>query len=284
MVRSFFLSTHAIYLNDLLGLSNLENVKIKFNQWNTEEDPIDVFQANPELINNQWLFWRNQKRYFNVNDVAINLVRVKGDIYLLTTVKLVTEELGVIHGINYAGKELKRYRPLYGRVLIKYHKDFQASVINAESKLEKLVVSQVLPDVYKNDGFPGYDSVCLSYQQLKLVLEKNKSEWITALSNQKAVYLIRDVSNGKLYVGSATSKNGMLLDRWRSYISNGHGGNKCLQELIKEAGFEYVKKNFQYSILENYNSRVDDSFILRRESWWKKVFDSRNKKFGYNEN
>ena len=58
------MSTHAIYLNDLLGLSNLENVKIKFNQWNTEEDPIDVFQANPELINNQWLFWRNQKRYF----------------------------------------------------------------------------------------------------------------------------------------------------------------------------------------------------------------------------
>ncbi|OXT09616.1 endonuclease, partial [Streptococcus sp. KR] len=69
--------------------------------------------------------------------------------YLLTTVKLVTEELSVIHGINYAGKELKRYRPLYGRVLIKYHKDFQASVVNAESKLEKLVVSQVLPDVYK---------------------------------------------------------------------------------------------------------------------------------------
>lgn len=74
----------------------------------------------------------------------------------------------------------------------------------------------------------------------------------------------------------------MLLSRWRSYIENGHGGNVELKEVVLKKGFEYVKKNFQYSILENYNSRVDDDYILSRESWWKETLKSRE--FGYNSN
>ena len=94
--------------------------------------------------------------------------------------------------------------------------------------------------------------------------------------------LITDRSNGKLYVGSATSDNGMLLQRWANYIDSGHGGNKELIELVNKEGIDYIKRNFQYSILENYNARVDDSVILERESWWKETLQSR--KFGYNAN
>ena len=50
----------------------------------------------------------------------------------------------------------------------------------------------------------------------------------------------------------------------------------------KEKGFDYIKENFQYTILENYNSKVDDEYVLKRESYWKEVFQSR--KFGYNKN
>jgi hypothetical protein len=74
----------------------------------------------------------------------------------------------------------------------------------------------------------------------------------------------------------------MLLQRWRSYVDNGHGNNKELADLVRKNGFDYVKANFRYSILENYNSRVDDSVILERESWWKEVLQTR--KFGYNSN
>lgn len=105
---------------------------------------------------------------------------------------------------------------------------------------------------------------------------------MAALQNQKAVYLITDRSNGKLYVGSATSDSGMLLQRWANYIDSGHGGNKELIELVNKEGIDYIKRNFQYSILENYNARVDDSVILERESWWKETLQSR--KFGYNAN
>ncbi len=94
--------------------------------------------------------------------------------------------------------------------------------------------------------------------------------------------LSSDVSNGKLYVGSAESDNGMLLQRWANYIDSGHGGNKELIELVNKEGIDYIKRNFQYSILENYNAKVDDSVILERESWWKETLQSR--KFGYNAN
>lgn len=105
---------------------------------------------------------------------------------------------------------------------------------------------------------------------------------MAALQNQKAVYLITDRSNGKLYVGSATSDNGMLLQRWENHIDSGHGGNKELIELVNKEGIDYIKRNFQYSVLENYNAKVDDSVILERESWWKETLQSR--KFGYNAN
>ena len=53
-------------------------------------------------------------------------------------------------------------------------------------------------------------------------------------------------------------------------------------EIVNEKGYEYIKANFQYSILENYNAKVDDRIILERESWWKETLQTR--KYGYNSN
>lgn len=145
-----------------------------------------------------------------------------------------------------------------------------------------MIVNQILPAQYDGDDFPGYDNVRLSFHQLETIIVRGKKDWIAALGNQKAVYLITDKKTGKLYVGSATSEKGMLLQRWSNYISNGHGGNKELVELVCKVGFDYIKENFQYSILENYNAKVDDCLILTRESWWKETLQSRT--HGYNAN
>ncbi|TDM16111.1 GIY-YIG nuclease family protein [Macrococcoides canis] len=147
---------------------------------------------------------------------------------------------------------------------------------------QELVVQQILPTIYDGDDFPGYDKVKLSYQQLATIIHRGKRDWIAALENQKAVYLITDKSNGKLYVGLATSMSKMLLTRWSNYVANGHGGNKELVALVEEKGFDYVKENFQYTILENYNGKVDDKLVLQRESYWKEALQSRQ--FGYNSN
>lgn len=271
-----------IVLNDLLKLDESERVKVRFHMYNGHEEPIDLFLNNPDTINTQWTFWRTKQRFFEVGEIVIALLRLGNDRWLLTTVKRVTKELGVVGDINYEGEELTHLAGYFGRVVIRFHKDFQTSRRRFESISNELIVDSMLPSVYDGDDFPGYDRVRLSWRQLKTILERNKSDWIAALSNQKAVYLITDRSNGKQYVGSATSKNGMLLERWRAYAENGHGENKELRTLIDKHGLSYAEHHFQYSILENYNQRTDDDEISKRETWWKETLCSRL--FGYNSN
>lgn len=279
-----FLNMKKILLDDLLRIPSdiVGNVKIRFNQSNGYEDPMDLYLRDPEKVNTQWLFWRTTQRYFNVGQIAICFLKLSHETWLLTTIKRVTKELDVYDGINYEGEELEEYRQFYGRVIVKYHKSMQAQGVYYKTVCDELEVLQLLPTTFDGDEFPGYDSVRLSFSQLSSILERRKHSWIAALENQKAVYLITDMHTGKLYVGSATSDNGMLLQRWQNYVANGHGGNVELVALVKEKGFEYVKQNFQYSILENYNAKVDDHVILNRESWWKDTLQSR--KFGYNSN
>lgn len=273
-----------ILLNDLLNIPEdiAKTAKIKFNQNNGFDDPMDLYLREPEVVNTQWLFWRTKQRYFSVGQIAICLLKLSSDSWLLTTIKRVTKELNVFDGVNYEGEELDEYRQYYGRVIIKYHKTVQTQGMYYNTVCDELEVLQVLPAVYDGEEFPGYDNVRLTWYQLEAILARRKQSWIAALENQKAVYLITDRNNGKLYVGSATSDNGMLLQRWSNYAANGHGGNKELAALIEEKGFDYVKQNFQYSILENYNAKIDDKVVLKRESWWKDTLQSR--RFGYNSN
>ena len=273
-----------ITIDDLLKISASEEsiVKVKFNQSDGNEDPMELYLKDPEIVNSQWLFWRNKQRYFNVGQIAVCLLKLSYDTWLLTTVKRVTKELGVLNGINYEGEELAEYRRYFGRVIIKYHKTVQTQGMFYNTVRNDLEVLQILPNVFDGDEFPGYDKVRLSYAQLSFIIEHQKQSWIAALENQKAVYLITDKSNGKLYVGSAISDNGMLLARWSSYAENGHGGNKELKKIVHDQGLDYIKQYFQYSILENYNAKIDDKVILERESWWKETLQSRL--FGYNDN
>lgn len=273
-----------LYLNQLLQISddNMHKVKVRFNQNNSSENPMELYKQNPDIVNNRWLFWRTKTRYFSVGQIAICLLKLSEDKWLLTTIKEITEEFNVLNGINYAGKELEKYSAFYGRVIIKYHKTSQQQGRYFAEIKDELEVVQILPSVFDGDDFPGYDNVRLTYSQLETIITREKRDWISALSNQKAVYLITDTNNGKLYVGSATGNNGMLLQRWTQYVKTGHGGNKELIALVNDKGFDYIKKNFQYSILENYNSKVDDNLILARETWWKETLQSR--KFGYNAN
>lgn len=273
-----------LLLNDLLHLSEDELLrsKVKFNQFNGEINPMEEYKSDPSIVNCRWLFWRQTQRFFSIGQIAICFLKLTGDHWLLTTIKTVDEELNVENGINYTGEELSKYGSLFGRVVVKYHKQHQTQCVFMKNVAHSLEVVQVLPSIFDGEDFPGYDKVRLSYSQLKTIISRNKRDWVAALENQKAVYLITDLCNGKHYVGSAYGENGMLLQRWRNYVDNGHGGNKELVALVGALGFSYIQNHFQYSILENYNARVDKSIILQRESWWKEALASRA--FGYNSN
>lgn len=57
-----------IFLNDLLNFAEKDfdnKIKVKFNQRNSiGEEPKDIYQNNPDKINNEWLFWREIQGIF----------------------------------------------------------------------------------------------------------------------------------------------------------------------------------------------------------------------------
>lgn len=267
-----------LYLEDVFDV-DWDKVKIKFNQINPEgKNPLEIWKQNPEEINNNWLFWENDKNRFQVGDIAICLIKMSHDRWLLTTVKEITKVLPIKNGVHYEGQELKEYHPYFGRLIIQFHKSFMSVIRKANTLRNQLEVLELLPENYNGDKFPGYDKVHLSWYQLQHILDCKKVDWIQALAHQKGIYLITDTKTGNLYVGSASGNQEGLLQRWEQYIKNGHGGNQELKQL----SFDYIQRHFHYTILENYNFNTDEKLIKDREDWWKTVLDTR--KHGYNKN
>lgn len=268
-----------IKLNNILRLTDLENVKIRFNlmfggNWN----PIEIFKDknNQQLLDGHYWNYESKKSY-KEGQTTVGLIRIKGDLWLLFHIGRITKDLNILNGIGYEYETLTDYEKYFGRVIVRYKNQSQTMIRLANSVIDDCEVEQILPDIFDNDIFPGYDKVNVSWDELSRVIEK--STWKTALQNQKGVYLITDTSNGKKYVGSAYGEN-MILGRWQSYVKNGHGSNVGLKSL----NLDHIKKNFRYSILDIYKSTIDDLVIIERESWWKEVLLSRKIEYGYNEN
>lgn len=269
----------SIRLNDILRLDNLKMVKIRFNlmfrqNWN----PIELFKNDDLSIMLEGHYWNyNKKKSYKEGQITVGLVKIKPteDHWLLFHIGQVTKDLNKLNGVGYDYQDLPEYEKYIGRLVVKFKNKAQTMIRNAESVIDECYVSQILPDTFNNDLFPGYENVNISWEEMRRVLEKEN--WKTALQNQKGVYLITDKSNGKMYVGSAYGEN-MLLGRWKAYIKTGHGGNAGLKRL----SFDHIKQNFKYSILDIFKSTTDDHIIIERESRWKEVLQTRC--FGYNEN
>lgn len=283
-------------LNDLLRLSkeDLENTRVRFNTDTPDgKSPIEIYKQTPQKLL-EWVYYNNKQ--YEVGQISIGLVNMKHDRWLLVTIGRITKLLDAPvnskdgkGGVQVEYDTLTEYADLFGRTIISFHNNSQQLFrcpLNKDKQgvmlIDKLEIREILPSMFTGFDFPGYDKVSLSYDELSTIVNGNYPSYKNALENQKAVYLQTDKATGKLYVGSATAKEGMLLARWSTYVKNGHGGNKGLKKLIDEKGFDYIKENFQYTIIENFNSKVDDHYVLEREAYWKEVFQS--KTHGYNEN
>ncbi|MBL8281952.1 MAG: GIY-YIG nuclease family protein [Acinetobacter junii] len=270
---------HKVMLNDILQIQDLDNTKIRLNvmfggNWN----PIEVFKNGniDEILKGH--YWNyNSKKSYREGQFTIGLIRIKQneDLWLLVHVGRVTKDLNKFNDVGYEFEALEQYRKFFGRLVVKYKNSSQTLIRWANTIIDECEVHQLLPDIFDNDIFPGYENVNISWQELTRVIEKES--WKTALQNQKAVYLITDISNGKQYVGSAYAEN-MLLNRWQNYVKSRYGGNVQLKQLSKE----HIENYFRYSILDIFKSTTDDKVILSRESWWKDTLMTR--KFGYNSN
>jgi len=272
-----------IKLNDLLNLSEEEisNTKIRLMvASNGSGDPHQEYIDNSDEITKGWFLWQQekQKTIFQENNIGIGLLRISNDRWLFVTAQKILRNLNRMNaGVNYETEVINEMQKYFGRIVLRYHNTSQNMCRRAVGLIEDLEISEILPSKYEGKIFPGYENVTLSWQELRSIIDYQKQDWITALKHQKGVYLITDAKTGKLYVGSAYGEN-MILQRWSCYIETGHGGNIGLRKMP----FEYIKENFQYSILETYNSTTPDDRIINRESWWKNALKSRE--FGYNAN
>ena len=269
----------SIKLNDILQftIEELANTKIRFNlQFGGLLNPVEFYKSgkHERIIEGQ--YWNyNKNKSFKNGQITIGFIKIKNDDWLLIHVGKITKDLNIQNGIGYEYEVIKRYEKYFGRTIVRFHNKSQNMIRNANSVINDCEIAQILPNTFDNDIFPGYDKVNISWEELSQVIEKDN--WKTALQNQKGVYLITDLKNGKHYVGSAYG-NDMILGRWQNYVKTGHGGNIELKKLKTD----YIRQNFKYSILDIFKSTIDDQIIIERENWWKDVLQSRI--FGYNAN
>lgn len=273
-----------IKLNDILRLPDPKNVKVRFNLNFGDKDKrpaIDYFtdqtdESKQRMLEGQYWNYLKKSNFSNGN-ITLGFVPIpkKHNCWLLFHIGKVTKDLKIQEGIGYEFEELNEYKKYIGRIVIRFKNQSQNLIRRGENILPKCNVEEILPSVYNNDHFPGYNNVNVSWKSLKNLITKDS--WRTALQNQKGVYLLVDSNTGRKYVGSAYGED-MILSRWENYLQTCHGGNKRLKEL----GADYIKDYFYFTILETFNKNTD-KIIIDRESHWKEVLQTRGD-FGYNEN
>ena len=191
-----------------------------------------------------------------------------------------------VDGRTVSKEDLVELEPYIGRMVILYSGKGANVTLADVDKIKKLEVAAIL-DVPLDETFPGYDRVLLSYEQLEVLIDT--PEWEEKLSAKKGVYVITDKKTGKQYVGSAYGNTG-IFGRWHTYI-NSKGDiiaddvnypNQSFKEIVKKYSKQYIKENFQYSILETFEIGTPKENVIARENWWKRVLLT--KEHGYNQN
>lgn len=272
-------------LNDVLNFTEeeLKIVKVRLSK-HTKNDcfhlAIHDYCVNPELVNTSWLFHKGEKKNeFKLGQIAIHLINVQGDKWLLTTIKKITK-INNDSDVAYEGVELEKYKNFFGRTYVTYHKSSFAYNFKWSSIGDKLTNVVIEENVFSQLPFPGFNRVSLSFYELKNIVDTHQINWCTPLGSVQAVYLLTDKKENKFYVGSATSHENYLLSRWKDYLNNGHGGNVKLKQLIEEKGFDYFKDNFNFKILKIFDENTPRKVILDDEYFFMNVF--RSKINGYN--
>lgn len=181
-------------------------------------------------------------------------------------------------GSGYTLTPMPLYAEYIKRLIIKLAEPVGQTYLRWYENLDRLapVVHELAPDT-KLGPFPGYHNVRLRHRELQLIFSKDEPSWEEALSSVKGVYVITDLTDGRLYVGSASGEGDGLWQRWSAYahLKNLTGGNKELVRMRAELGDDHIINNFQYSILEIFDPKTKQGAILQRESFWKLALDSR---------
>lgn len=125
--------------------------------------------------------------------------------------------------------------------------------------------------------FPGCQNVSINHEDMARIVSNNEPSWKQSLSNIKGIYAITDKETGKIYIGSASGNTDGIWQRWSSYADTNNltGGNISFEMIKGTYGEAYIKKNFNYSIIEIFDTKTKQETILEREQYWMRVFETK---------
>jgi hypothetical protein len=124
--------------------------------WN----PIEIFKDknNQQLLDGHYWNYESKKSY-KEGQTTVGLIRIKGDLWLLFHIGRITKDLNILNGIGYEYETLTDCEKYFGRVIVRYKNQSQTMIRLANSVIDDCEVEQILPDIFDNDIFPGYDNV-----------------------------------------------------------------------------------------------------------------------------
>ena len=284
-----------IELNKFIKVPNLNKTKIKFNMnaGNVEIKAWDLLFKEDETEWEQINAWKTKHPNNNLNHADYLLAFAQyypygpEDFIFGGLYKIKKIEPEVYDEVGYELTLMEDYKEYRKRLIVKLKKPIGRDLYN---RLYKNIQDTLEPEVYeiapntKLGHFPGYQNVTLSHPQMQQIISRNEPSWKQALMNVKGVYVITDLSNGKLYIGSASGNTDGIWQRWSDYanIENLTGGNKLLNEIKLDKGKDYIINNFQYSILEIFDTKTKVDTIINRENYWKNVFCTRKHGMNFN--
>lgn len=283
-----------LMLNDILQLSEdeIRNSKIGLNMQSQGKTHFqNWYDSDEDHRNTDFAYWPyigKQRNFTYIGEWLFAFVRLEDDAdrWLLVSVGEITSLPKLEEWKACEHKEIDRFQGLVGRLIIKVHRGnkFSRYVFNLEKYIYEAEVSEIVPHIYEPINFNGYENVHISYKTLKYILTGEGDryhDYRAALKGVQGIYCLTDKKEGKCYIGSASGSDG-ILQRWTNYVDSKTGGNQALIELYNEKGDAYFEENFEYSILETFNKNVDQNKVLKRESYWKDIFKTREN--GYNRN
>ena len=313
------MSKNKILLKDILRFEDLhkeypkKRIKLRFNtSWDdfndrgekVHRDYLQLYKSNDEGDNiffrdSILSIWSSKKSRIQEQDIIFQFIEIEQHKWILVDVANILDTHRENKGYNTITKKdfevanaesISCYEPYYNRLIVNWKNINESFYYVKKGIIDSVEVQNILEEDYRTKKyFVGYDKVCKSYKELKMVIEE--SSWKEALSNVYGVYAITDRATGKIYIGSSTGDGG-IYSRWLTYVTVGYDKeeesdinypNKGLQELVKEKGIQYIQEKFQYSIIEIFpKNELGKSKALERESYWKEVFQTRI--YGYNKN
>ncbi len=284
-----------IFLNDLFCLNDeeIKNCKISLNISSGKGGDLclNYWLKDKSTSAGFWCYYGKQCN-FKVGKLCLAFYKLgwSGNKYLFVGAGKITKIPSRDEYLPAEYEPISKLQKYTGRLIVDVYKGNTQGRYNFNLKkyINEIKVVELLPELYGGEDFPGFKNLKLSYDQLYRGIYINRT-WKAVMQTQKAIYVIVDKSPdeeysglGRIYVGKASSEKGMLYDRWKNYADNLTGGNKELEKIKRTKGEDYIKKYFQWSILENFDESTDDSIILEREKYWKLVLNSKNQ--GLNDN